>query len=144
MLALAFAMIYRTLIGGLAVLLGSLFLLTQVAHAKELPQAYLPKGKCETVLVEFYWDQCSACKKVAPHVTTFEKSMSSQKMHVEKLEIYKSNNTALARDFGVRAVPTFFLFGGNGKELKAYPAGEFKPDDISTAVTAYRKANSCK
>jgi len=137
-------MIYRAIIGGLAVLLGSVLLLGQHADARELPAEYTPKSKCDTVLIEFYWDKCSACKQVAPHVATLEKSMASKGTRVETLEIYQGNNGQLARDFGVTAVPTFFLFGSDGKELKAYKAGVFQPADINNEVTAYRKTHGCK
>jgi thiol-disulfide isomerase/thioredoxin len=119
-----------------------------VQAANELPAQFKPVTPCETVLIEFYWDKCSACKAIAPSVDALESSLKGAGLKVKRLEVYDPANTDLNKDFHVKTVPAFFLFGGNGQEIGTFPAGSITGDQLPAAVTekvnAYKAANKCK
>jgi thioredoxin-like negative regulator of GroEL len=116
--------------------------------ANELPAQFKPATPCETILIEFYWDKCAACKTIEPAVATLENSLRGSGLKVKRLEVYDPANTDINNAFHVKAVPAFFLFGGNGQEIATFPAGSITPEQlpkaVSDKVTAYKTSNKCK
>ena len=56
-----------------------------VEAANELPAQFKPGSPCETVLLEFYWDKCGACKDMAPTVDGIETSLGAMGLKVKRL-----------------------------------------------------------
>ncbi len=64
------------------------------------------------VLVEFYADWCGPCRVVGPLVESLSEELKGRAM---VLRVNVDNDTAAARDHGVRSIPTFIAFR-NGRE----------------------------
>ena len=68
-------------------------------------------GSKEPVVVDFYTQDCPACRALSPILEEWE-SESNGAFRVVKVDA--AIETALATSYGVRAVPAVFLFS-NGK-----------------------------
>jgi thioredoxin 1 len=64
------------------------------------------------VLVEFYAEWCGPCRVVGPLVESLAEELRGRAM---VLRVNVDNDTAAARDHGVRNIPTFIAFR-NGRE----------------------------
>lgn len=73
-------------------------------------KSILAEGK--TVLADFYSDTCMPCRRMMP---IMEEISEEQKDKLTAVKVNVGNDTDLAIDLGVEAVPTFILFKG-GKE----------------------------
>jgi thiol-disulfide isomerase/thioredoxin len=114
---------------------------------QKLPAPYQNTSLCDTVLLEFYWEQCGACRKIAPFVDETESALKSKGLKVQRINIYEGNNMELANAFQVKAVPAFFLFGGNKKTIEALPLGRVSSANLQSTVDAaiskYRASKKC-
>ncbi len=111
------------------------------------PAQYPSPSLCDSVLLEFYWQQCSACRNIAPFVDQTESALKSKGLTVKRINIYEGNNMALAKAFQVNAVPAFFLFGGHKKTIEALPLGRVSSANLQSTVDAaiskYRASKKC-
>lgn len=77
------------------------------------------------VLVDFYWDSCIACKKLAPALSQAEELLA------DGLRIYKVNTnyeTELTEEYEILSRPTLIVFlNGQEKERKT---GAQKPQEL--------------
>ncbi|MFN7310895.1 MAG: thioredoxin family protein [Vampirovibrionales bacterium] len=116
------------------------------AHQK-LPTQYKSDSLCDTVLLEFYWEKCSACRNIAPFVDQVETNLKSKGLKVKRINIYEGDNMKMAKAFKVNAVPAFFLFGGNQKTIETLPIGSVSganlENKIDTAISKYRASKKC-
>jgi thiol-disulfide isomerase/thioredoxin len=137
----------------LSILLGSLVLLGFIAvrppsqAQQTVPDLYQNTSLCDSVLLEFYWEKCSACRNIAPFVDQTESHLKSKGLKVKRLNIYEGNNMALANAFQVNAVPAFFLFGGNKKTIETFPIGSVSGAQleakVQAAISKYRTRQKC-
>jgi len=113
----------------------------------KLPKQYQSNTLCDTVLLEFYWEQCGACRRIAPFVDQTEANLKSQGLKVKRINIYEGNNMQLAKSFNVNSVPAFFLFGGNKKSIQSLPIGSVSGTNlekkIDAAISKYRASKKC-
>ncbi len=114
---------------------------------QKLPVPYPDASLCDTILLEFYWQQCNACRKIAPFVDQTESALKSKGLTVKRINIYEGNNMELAKAFQVNAVPAFFLYGGNKKTIEALPLGRVSSANLQSTVDAaiskYRASKKC-
>lgn len=64
-----------------------------------------------TVLADFYSDSCGPCRRMIPVFSEIEQ----ENRHIRTVKINVTADGELAREYEVRAVPTFILFK-NGRE----------------------------
>ena len=114
---------------------------------QKLPTQYKSDSLCDTVLLEFYWEKCSACRNIAPFVDQTESNLKSKGLKVKRINIYEGNNMELAQTFKVNAVPAFFLFGGNQKTIESLPIGSVSganlENKVDAAIAKYRASKKC-
>jgi len=84
------------------------------------------------VLVDFWAEWCGPCKAMSPLLDELAEA------HVNKLKIVKVNvdeNQDLAAEYGIRAIPTLFLFK-NG-EIKEQLVGLLSGRDLKSKLAPY-------
>lgn len=64
-------------------------------------------GADKPVLVDFYADWCAPCKTVAPLVEALARNYGGR-IDVKKVDV--DRNPELAKQFGIRGIPTLLLF----------------------------------
>lgn len=64
-----------------------------------------------TVLADFYSDSCGPCRRMIPVFSEIEQ----ENRHIRTVRVNVTADGELAREYDVRAVPTFILFK-NGRE----------------------------
>jgi thiol-disulfide isomerase/thioredoxin len=140
--------LHRTLLAGMGATLLLLNSGIPVLAKHELPAPYKPATPCESVLLEFHWNKCAACKAIEPYVEELRTRGPAVGLSVKVIDVYAPANTPLNQAFDVNAVPAFFLFGGNGEELGAYMAGSIGgqelPEAVLKQVATYRQSQGCK
>ncbi len=113
----------------------------------KLPNQYKSDSLCDTILLEFYWEKCGACRNIAPFVDQVEINLKPKGLKVKRINIYEGNNMELANTFKVTSVPAFFLFGGNKKAIESLPLGRVSPTNLQSTVDAaiskYRAFKKC-
>ena len=123
------------------------FLVLPTYAGQKLPAQYKTASACDTVLLEFYWETCSACRKIAPFVNQAESALKAKGLHVQRINIEQESNQKLIESFNVHAVPAFFLFGGNQKMIQPIPIGSVSGANLQRilekAVSKYRTATKC-
>lgn len=75
------------------------------------------------IFLEFYSDNCPACRKAKPWIEDFYQTYGQQINFI--LADTEKGGLTLARHLGVNAVPTFVLYNSQGKMIDAfagYPA----------------------
>lgn len=103
-----------TLILVVGLLLGAWFLLRTPADrvSLDLFQQEIHSGR--PVVVEFFSNTCSVCLMSKPAVDRLERELSGT-AKVLRIDVMSQTGLALAREYGVRAVPTFIVFDGKGQ-----------------------------
>ena len=76
---------------------------TDASFEREVMQSELP------VLVDFWGDHCAACRQISPILHELaEERLGSLKV----VKVHAAENAATSAQFGVRAMPTVFVFVG--------------------------------
>lgn len=86
------------------------------------------------VVVEFLADWCGTCRVVQPWVERMASEFAGQ---VRVVTVDVDANPTLAARFGVRALPTFYVFDGGmvvGRLVGAAPRSEIESLFATTAV----------
>lgn len=101
----------------LAVVFSSAFA-SQMFITSQLPSSYDPglsvmqafQTAKTPLLIEFYSDDCSTCKKVTPLLhNTYNKSLKS-KLTLVMVDVNAPENEEVARLFGIEQLPSIFVF----------------------------------
>ncbi len=80
---------------------------------------YLIKGK--TNIVDFYSDYCPPCRKISPYLSKLDKERED--IVVIKVNINRPGKSSidfaspLAKQYGLRSIPHFKIYDGEGKLL---------------------------
>jgi thioredoxin len=67
------------------------------------------------VLIDFYTPTCPPCRAMAP---TLEQIAAEQQGNLKVVKVDASEESELAAEFGIRAVPTFVLLNGGAKKAQ--------------------------
>lgn len=76
---------------------------TDESFAREVLQSEVP------VLVDFWGDHCAACRQISP---VLHEIAEEHRGLVKVVKIHAAENAATSAQFGVRAMPTVFVFSG--------------------------------
>jgi len=68
----------------------------------------------KSVVIDFYADWCGPCNALSPTVKKLAEEFDGE-VNIKKVNV--DENKDLAREFGVRSIPTLIYFS-NGKEVK--------------------------
>lgn len=77
------------------------------------------------VLVDFWGDQCPACRQISPILRELAEETAGD---VKIVKVHAAENVATSARFGVRAMPTVLLFSGGavrGQLVGARPKSAF-------------------
>lgn len=66
--------------------------------------------------LELYTPHCPSCRRMSDVVEQVNERCAGAGVRIEGLDVSREENEALAERYGVRAVPTFLFFDGNGVE----------------------------
>lgn len=77
-------------------------------------ETWVTKGPA---LLEFVSRSCPVCQRMAPIVAAAEHDCAGRNVAVRRVDVSDPAGAALARQFGVRGVPTFVFLDGAGEEL---------------------------
>jgi thiol-disulfide isomerase/thioredoxin len=66
--------------------------------------------------LELYTPYCPSCRRMSGVVEEINERCAAAGVRIEGLDVSREENEELAESFGVRAVPTFLFFDGNGVE----------------------------
>src|SRR6267142_140804 len=80
-------------------------ILTQENFAKQVLESPGP------VLVDFWAEWCGPCKMIAPVLDELADEFEGR-AKIGKVNIEEGSNQQLGVDYGVRSIPTFFVFKG--------------------------------
>ncbi len=101
----------------------------EIKSASELEQ--LKKGD-KPLLIDFYADWCGPCQTMLPIVDELADKYNGE---VEIVKVNVDNQRELAREFGVRSIPSLF-FVENG-EIKEHLVGLQPKGALDTKLSAY-------
>ena len=82
------------------------------------------------VLVDFWAEWCEPCKALAPKLEEVEKEFQVQRLSILKLNVDENHQTA--SQYGVRGIPTIFLFL-NGQKVDEL-SGNVPKEQISDMI----------
>jgi thiol-disulfide isomerase/thioredoxin len=93
---------------------------------KQLPSAYDPGISVETafktskvpLLIEFYSDACTTCRKVTPVLHRVVDTVKGQ-VTLVMVDVTNPENQSVAQLFGVRSIPDVYVF--DFKKMKKHP-----------------------
>lgn len=68
-------------------------------------------------MVFFYSDNCPVCHAMESYLPEFEEACASNGFELVRINVDRSENSAAAEHFGVRAVPTISMLNSEGAEL---------------------------
>lgn len=86
---------------------------------REVLQSEIP------VLVDFWGDHCPACRQISPILDEIARERAGR---LKVVKIHAADNAAIAARYGVRSMPTVFLFEGGavrGQLMGARPKAAF-------------------
>ena len=101
-----------------------------VFASPEAIEAQITAG--QPTVIEFYSNRCSICLIAKPKVDRLEKEMQGQATLL-RLNVKDPVGRKLAVKWGVRGVPSFFVFNGEGTLVYA-SAGSPNIEEIKNAV----------
>lgn len=90
------------------------------------------------IIIDFYTDWCSWCKKFDKEVMTTDKAIDYFTNDVVMAKVNAEVDTALARKFGVKGFPTFVLTSSSGEEIDRV-TGYLPVDDFIKTMSDYQK-----
>jgi len=76
----------------------------------------------KAVIVDFYADWCGPCRMIAPKL----EEMSKEFTNVVFLKVNVDDNTEVAEELGISAMPTFLMFKNSSKVDELVGANEGK------------------
>lgn len=99
---------------------------SQMMLSKDLPSSFDPglqideafKTSQVPLLIEFYSDTCTTCKRVAPMIHTLAGETYKDKLTLVMLDMDDPANLDIARLFGVDTLPGIYVF--NFKKMKKH------------------------
>ncbi len=106
---------------------------TDFAMAKELAA----DGN-KPIIVDFYTDWCTVCKKFDKEVLTDQKAIDFLGREVVFAKINAEVDTNVSQAYRIRGYPTFLLTDANGQEIDRM-VGFLSPDDFIQTVNDYRR-----
>ncbi len=80
-------------------------------------------------LVEFYRDDCTVCKKMAPLMATIEQDCLSHQVAIRKINLSEGKNRHYIKSLRLRGVPTFIGYDESGS-LQKRMVGEQSMEDL--------------
>merc|ERR1711976_254264 len=86
-------------------------MVVKVCETKEEFDGALDQAGDKAVLVDFYADWCGPCKMIAPKL----EAMSNEFTNVVFLKVNVDDNSEVAEEHGISAMPTFFIFKNKNK-----------------------------
>ena len=89
-------------------------------------------GAERPVMVDFYTDRCPACRVLAPVFAALAKEYDEE---VDFVKIDCRQAPGVARQYGIRAVPTVILFD-EGEEVRRW-LGARRPEEYQDALNYY-------
>jgi thiol-disulfide isomerase/thioredoxin len=104
-----------------------------------MPSLHAEKGPAEIAaagtpqLIEFEAAYCAACATMAPVVTSIVKSCAKASQVVRRVDVDGAEGEALARHYGVAALPTFLAVDADGQEVFRR-TGVQAPAELATLV----------
>ncbi|MBM3940898.1 MAG: thioredoxin family protein [SAR202 cluster bacterium] len=104
---------------------------SNIARAAEL-DALVATGR--PVLLEAYSDTCIACLVSRPTVDGLERDLAGTAGFV-RVNVRDEVGRGLVRRFGIRATPTFVVFGPNGEEVYRQDGGLADGDRLRDTLT---------
>ncbi len=105
---------------------------TDFAKAKELATA-----ANKPIVVDFYTDWCTWCKKFDKEVLTDQKAIDFLAKDVVFAKINAEVDTNVSKAYKIMGFPTFLLTDANGQEIERI-AGYLATDDFIKTVNDYR------
>jgi len=100
-------------------------------HFKGTYAEALAKAKKENkkVLIDFYATWCPPCKKMSAEVFPNEKVVKEldAKYVFMSLDVEKGEGATMAKKYGIRSIPTFYIMDKDGKIVKNF-VGYNNPD----------------
>jgi len=87
-------------------------MITQITQSNYQAEVANHAGR---VLIDFYTPTCPPCRAMAP---TLEQIAAEQQETLKVVKIDASEESELAAEFGIRAVPTFVLLNGGAKKAQ--------------------------
>ena len=90
-------------------------------------------------LVEFYAEDCPVCERMKPRFDQLKNDCVRRGVEILTIDISDPRNAHLAKQFGIRAVPTIRMFGSDGVE-KGQIYGERELADLRAAAAGLMDA----
>ncbi len=84
------------------------------------------------VLIDFYADWCGPCQAMGPILKEVKNDLQND---VSIIKINVDKNPEISRRYGVRGIPTFFIFK-NGEQLWR-KSGILKKDELVTIINSF-------
>lgn len=104
-----------------------------VIHATEssFPDQVLRSD--QPVLVDFWAEWCGPCRAIAP---VLEEVATARQESLRVVKVNVDENPQLARQYGVRSIPTLMLFRDG--ELRAQQAGSLRRVDLDALLDRWQ------
>ena len=104
-----------------------------VIHATEssFPDQVLRSD--QPVLVDFWAEWCGPCRAIAP---VLEEVAAARQESLRVVKVNVDENPQLARQYGVRSIPTLMLFRDG--ELRAQQAGSLRRVDLDALLDRWQ------
>jgi len=104
-----------------------------VIHATEssFPDQVLRSD--QPVLVDFWAEWCGPCRAIAP---VLEEVATARQDSLRVVKVNVDENPQLARQYGVRSIPTLMLFRDG--ELRAQQAGSLRRVDLDALLDRWQ------
>jgi thioredoxin-like negative regulator of GroEL len=130
---------------------------SQWMATSSLPSAYDPGVSIETafktskvpVLIEFYSDTCSTCKRVTPVIHHMSQNQLKDKLTLVMMNVEDDDSYQIAQLFGVDELPAVYVFDPKRMkkqtvDSKAFESEEALETAINEALTKKSPAQTAK